>query len=169
MRMSLSSKSGRFPPQFIPSFLALNSQEQAASSATQVQADAIASPPVAPLERRLHVDARLEMTQLDNNLCMFALHSRMNSKILSGSLRLPVGTQPTSEHLRAESKKLLLLCMQEASFRLQEHQDGFRWALVDDRDEVLASSEKIGDEALARATLRLITGQAARAYRTFDL
>ncbi len=169
MRMSLSSKSGRFPPQFIPSFLALNSQEQAAASTTQAPADANVSPAAAPLERRLHVDARLEITRLDNSACSFALHSRMNSKILSGSLRLPMGTQPASEQLRAETKKLLLRCMQEASFRLQEHEDGFRWTLVDDQDEVLASSEKVGDEALARATLRLITGQAARAYRTFDV
>jgi hypothetical protein len=93
----------------------------------------------------------------------------MNSRILSGQLPLCAAAQHTTEAMRAESRKLLLRCMQEASFHLQAIQDGFRWVLQGENNVELGYSEKVGDEALARATLRLITGQAARAFRTFDL
>ncbi len=169
MRMSLSSKSGRFPPQFIPSFLALDTTDDVSVGAASPQLDEIVNLPATSPGRRLQVDARLELTKLEQDKYSFILHSRMNSKILSGLLTLPVLTQASEQELRAESKKLLQRCMREDSFRLQSEQNGFRWALVSESDVVLGHSEKVSDEALARATLRLITGQAARALRTFDL
>jgi hypothetical protein len=164
MRMSTSSKSSRFPAQFIPSFLALDQVEQPAVENPANPTEAAAQIPV--IARRLQVDARLEIVPQENSDCQFILHSRMNARILTGTLgRSLASTQEQAQEVR----RLLLLCTQETSFELKPLDKGFVWRLRDVGTAVQGQSDKIGDEALARATLRLITGQAARALRTLDL
>jgi hypothetical protein len=162
--MTASSKSSRFPAQFIPSFLALEPTEPLPLQANIPTPDL--ELPVPTIARRQQVDARLELIDREDGKCHFILHSRMNARILTGTICLnsEVGVQ-RSDVMR----RFLTQCTQESAFELVHVEGGLIWSLLPSASGAQGHSDKIGDEALARATLRLITGQAARALRSFEL
>ncbi len=164
MRMSTSSKSTRFPAQFIPSFLALNKTETESAEDIAPLSEPVASIPA--VVRRLQVDARLEVIEQDDGVSNFVLHSRMNARILKGSFGRRL---KAAEDKQREVRNLLTICTHESSFELQSKDGGFVWSLLGAGAQMQGHSDTLPDEALARATLRLITGQAARALRSLEL
>ena len=87
----------------------------------------------------------------------FSVHSRVNTRLLSG------GPLAHAGDLDQAVGALIERCTSEDAFRIELTADGHVLTLIDEHGAVIARSAPLGSEALSRAMLRLIAGQARRA------
>ena len=87
----------------------------------------------------------------------FSVHSRVNARLLSG------GPLSHGGDLDRAIGALVERCASEEAYRVEVTSAGHVLALVDERGAIIARSSALASEALSRAMLRLIAGQARRA------